>query len=129
MILANDVAAAVADLNEVETISANRSARESRAHTRTTRVFLTAQVNCGVRVMSGVLQTIDQIEARITRGIAFAGEHLPDRIDGHAAGDVARERAAHAVRDDQDQSFITEIEMSQVLWRGCAVGAGPGLGG
>jgi hypothetical protein len=56
--------------------------------------------------MRRVLQTLNQVEVRIARGVAFADEHLADGIDGHAAGHVAGERAAHAVGDDEDQSLI-----------------------
>jgi hypothetical protein len=57
--------------------------------------------------MSRVLQTLNEVELRIAVRITFANEHLPDRVNSHATRNIARERAAHAVRDDQDESFIT----------------------
>src|SRR5262249_3925588 len=65
VVLANNVSTTVADLNQVETIATNSSASESRAHTCTTRVFLTLEMNRSVGVVSGVLQTFNQIERRI----------------------------------------------------------------
>ncbi len=76
LVLANDIAAAVADLHEVETCTTNGSSGERRTHARATRVFLAPQMNGGVGVVSRVLQTFDEVEIRIAVLIAFADEHL-----------------------------------------------------
>ncbi len=67
-------------------------------------------MNREIGVVSGALQTLDEVNVRIAGRVAFAHQHLPHRIDCHAAGDVAGEGSAHAVRDDQDESFIAQIE-------------------
>src|SRR5688500_11657843 len=99
MILSDHVASAVANLDKIQTVTTNSSSSERRAHSGTTRVFLTAQVNCEICVVSSALQTFDQIDVWVAGCFAFTHQHLSYRIDCHATGNVAGKCAAHAVRD------------------------------
>ena len=82
-----------------------------------------------VGVVRGVLQTLDQIEIGIARGVAFADQHLARLNRQPCDSQRRRQCAAHAVRDDEDESFVAQIEAGQVFGWGIAIGAGPGLFG
>src|SRR5689334_6677606 len=71
MVLTNHVAATVSDLNEVQTVAPDRSAGERCAHAGATRVFLAPEMNGGIGVMRGVLQTVHEIDIGIAGGIAL----------------------------------------------------------
>ena len=76
VVLANDVAATIANLNEIEAITSNGGARERCAHAGTARVFLAAMMNREVRVDRGVFQTLNQVQIGIARSVAFAANRI-----------------------------------------------------
>ena len=128
LILANDVGAAVTHLDEIQHVAPYGCSREGCAHAGAARVFLAAHMDGEVGVDGGVLQAIDQRTLRVATCFRLAShQHLTHRIYGHPAGNIAGERAAHSVRYDQNQTFLSQLEASQFLRRFSAVGSRPGL--
>ena len=57
---ANNVSAAVADLNQIEQVAFDGCSREGRAHPGAARVFLTSMMNRQIGVDGGVAQVINE---------------------------------------------------------------------
>ena len=58
-----------------------------------------------------------RVEFAIASLVAVAAhQHLANRIDGHAAGNVAGQRAAHSIGDHQDQAFFAQIKTGEIRW-------------
>jgi len=65
---------------------------------------------------SGIFQTINQGSVLIA-AVLGAGphDHVAHGINGHAAGNVARECPAHAIGNDQHQTPLAQFEVRQLL--------------
>src|SRR5215510_7283117 len=85
-------------------------------------------MNIPISLHRGMFKAFDERRIRITSGTVrvASGQYIAHCFDGHAAGDIARQRASHSVCDYKDQTSFADIEPTQifrVLW---SVSATPG---
>jgi hypothetical protein len=144
---ANQIRATVADLQNFERVAGDGGSRERRAHAAATRVFDTPAMDGIVGVAGRVADGFGERQLRrvifrlrvpcaLSLFIAprFAllrvlfDEHLAHGLNRHSARHVARERAPHAVGDDEHHPALAHVEATQAVGRrGLVVRARPAL--
>ena len=128
LLSAHDVGAAIADLDQIEFVVFDGRAGQRGAHAAAATVLKTLVMNILVRLEGGVFEAVNQRRLRIAT--VFVGLLLEQYVaycfNGHAAGNVAGQRSAHPIRDDQHQAVIAEVQLAHVVGVFGAVRAAPG---